>query len=76
MNSKAVSRLFSRILCGAIVQCAFFGGVLARADSNPCPRFQPGSNVTQAADLFSHEGVLEVNLNYKHHGGLGRSRAR
>jgi FtsP/CotA-like multicopper oxidase with cupredoxin domain len=72
MNRRAASGLLSRILCGAILQCAFFGGVLAvqtsarqaTTSTNPCPRFQPGSDVTQPPDLFSHGGVLEVDLNY------------
>ena len=70
MNRKAVSGFLLSISCGAIVLCVFFGGVLAgaasagQATSNPCPRFQPGSEVTQPPDLFSHDGVLEVNLNY------------
>ena len=70
MNRKVIPVLIRRILLGAIVLCVFFGGVLAGAASagqatpNPCPRFQPGSNVTQPPDLFSRDGVLEVNLNY------------
>lgn len=34
------------------------------ASQNPCPRFQAGSDVNQSPDLFSHNGVLEVDLNY------------
>jgi hypothetical protein len=34
------------------------------AATNPCPRFQPGSLVTQSPDLFSQDGVLTVDLNY------------
>jgi hypothetical protein len=33
--------------------------------TNPCPRFQPGSPVTQPADLFSRNGVLKVDLDYR-----------
>jgi hypothetical protein len=36
----------------------------AGSSTNPCPRFQPGSEVTQGPDLYSHDGVLEVDLNY------------
>jgi hypothetical protein len=54
-----------RILCGAIVLRVFFvRPVPAQQAANPCPRFQPGSDVTQAPDLFSHDGVLDVDLNY------------
>ncbi len=31
---------------------------------NPCPRPAPGSEVAQAPDLFSQNGVLEISLNY------------
>jgi len=68
MNRKAVSDLLLRVVWGAIVLWAFFGGVLAVGQAaplaNPCPRFQPGSEVTQGPDLFSHDGVLNVDLNY------------
>jgi FtsP/CotA-like multicopper oxidase with cupredoxin domain len=33
--------------------------------NNPCPRFAAGSSVTQAADLFSQNGVLNVNFSYQ-----------
>ena len=36
----------------------------ASALRNPCPRFEPGSDVTQPPDLFSHDGVLNVSLSY------------
>ena len=32
--------------------------------SDPCPRFAPGSIVTQPADLFSAHGVLKVDFSY------------
>jgi FtsP/CotA-like multicopper oxidase with cupredoxin domain len=65
MSRKAVPDLLLRILCGAIVLCVFFvRPVPAQQAANPCPRFQPGSDVTQAPDLFSHDGVLDVDLNY------------
>ena len=39
--------------------------VLAKISStNPCPRFAPGSVVSNPPALFSHGGVLSVNLAY------------
>lgn len=32
--------------------------------NNPCPRFPTGSVVPEAPNLFSHDGVLIVNLSY------------
>jgi FtsP/CotA-like multicopper oxidase with cupredoxin domain len=32
---------------------------------DPCPRFKPGSLLTQPPDMFSQNGTLNVSLNYK-----------
>ena len=63
MHRETSPDLLLRILCGAIVLCAFLAPQAA-ASKNPCLRFRPGSVVTQPPDLFSHGGVLEVDLNY------------
>ncbi|MBV9266073.1 MAG: multicopper oxidase domain-containing protein [Acidobacteriaceae bacterium] len=45
--------------------CFVLIGPASAVASNPCPRFAPGSTVTQAPDLFSDDGVLTVNLAYQ-----------
>ncbi len=58
----------------ALICCAVFVGMLGSVGTmrgrqtpvpgNPCPRFGPGQDVVQPADLYSQNGVLRVSLNY------------
>jgi len=60
-----MSTVNRRIVLSAIAFCSvLLLAPAALAAQNPCPRFTPGSVVTQPADLFSRDGVLSVNLIY------------
>jgi FtsP/CotA-like multicopper oxidase with cupredoxin domain len=37
---------------------------LKKTSGGPCPRFAPGSSVSEAPDLYSKDGFLLVNLSY------------
>lgn len=54
--------------CKALLTAAFILFALAEIGvaqtKDPCPRFAPGSIVTQPVDLFSANGVLTVNFSY------------
>jgi FtsP/CotA-like multicopper oxidase with cupredoxin domain len=45
-----------------VVQSAAFAQTATA--KNPCPRFNAGGTVTDPPSLFSHNGVLSVNLSY------------
>ena len=58
---------FARQLCflilfGCALGCAL--PVIARAESNPCPRPPQGSIVANPPDLYSHNGLLRIDLTY------------
>jgi hypothetical protein len=57
------SPLISSILSGVIV-CAFLQ-ITAVGQSGSCPRFPVGSVVVQPEDLFSENGVLQLNFLYQ-----------
>jgi FtsP/CotA-like multicopper oxidase with cupredoxin domain len=57
------SPLISSILSGVIV-CAFLQ-ITAVGQSGSCPRFPVGTVVVQPEDLFSENGVLQLNFLYQ-----------
>jgi FtsP/CotA-like multicopper oxidase with cupredoxin domain len=59
--------LIAGVFLGAIIfavaqVCAYGQGV--STSSVPCPRFAPGSTITEPEDLFSQNGRLTVNFKY------------
>ncbi|HEY6328924.1 MAG TPA: multicopper oxidase domain-containing protein [Blastocatellia bacterium] len=55
------------ILSGAVIFvaaqiCAYGQGT--SSPGNPCPRFAPGSTITEPEDIFSQDGQVTVNFSY------------
>jgi hypothetical protein len=56
-------RMFlASILCGLIIVEISLRDVFAQS---PCDRFPAGSTVTKPEDLYSRDGVLEVEFTYQ-----------
>jgi FtsP/CotA-like multicopper oxidase with cupredoxin domain len=55
----------STILAGIFVSVVAHMPALAQPANNPCPRFIAGSMVNDPPSLFSHNGVLTVDLAYR-----------
>ena len=55
------SMIFAGIVASVVVCMPAF----AQPAGNPCPRFTSGSMVTDPPNLFSRDGVLNVNLSYR-----------
>ena len=61
------NRLIRVILLGATIFAAGQTRAFAQGTStpnNPCPRFAPGSTITEPEDIFSHDGKVTVNFKY------------
>jgi FtsP/CotA-like multicopper oxidase with cupredoxin domain len=64
-RSRRLSSLASLSIITILIVAAAPSRVLAKiSGTNPCPRFAPGSVVSNPPALFSHGGVLSVNLTY------------
>src|SRR5208282_4584728 len=55
---------FRIAVCAAMILIGARGSTPALAQNNPCPRPLPGSIVSNPPDLFSHNGVLQVDFSY------------
>jgi FtsP/CotA-like multicopper oxidase with cupredoxin domain len=58
-----MSRILAAVIVFALTQLPGFAQTNA-SKSNPCPRFAAGSTVHNPPSLYSHNGLLTVNLSY------------
>jgi len=64
LHPEVVKSLKKTSLTTAFLFVLAFVQVCAAQTNDPCPRYAPGSIVTQPADLFSSNGVLKVDFSY------------
>jgi FtsP/CotA-like multicopper oxidase with cupredoxin domain len=68
MNIEKKPRLISGVLFGALLFAIAQISAFAQTSNHappPCPRFPAGSVIKEAPNLFSQNGVLNVNLTYQ-----------